>query len=241
MLYEDRVSIATPEGVLLDLTLANVGSRFLAAVVDTTLQVLLLFGLWLIGAAVGGSGSVVAVLLVLSFLVFFAYDVLFETLASGRTPGKRLVGLRVVREGGGPVTFTVSAVRNLLRLVDILPGSYLIGIVCIFLTRRNQRLGDLAAGTLVVRETRRATGDWHVDLPPPPPDAAGWDTTGVSAEDLATLRRFLERRDSLLPAARARLAADLAGRPRSRVVGPHEGVDDERFIAFVVAVKVRPR
>ena len=86
------------------------------------------------------------------FLVFFGYDVLFEVRSRGRTPGKRWTGLRVVRTGGQPVTFVPSCVRNVMRLVDFLPALYAIGMLSIFVTPRNQRLGDLAAGTLVMRD-----------------------------------------------------------------------------------------
>ena len=86
------------------------------------------------------------------FGVIFFYHVLFEVLGSGRTLGKRWTGLRVVRSGGRPVTLTRSALRNVLRVIDILPGFYAIGMTVIFITRLNQRIGDLAAGTHVVRD-----------------------------------------------------------------------------------------
>src|SRR4029078_15726 len=132
----------------------------------------------------------VAVLIIASFLVFFGYDVAFETLASGRTPGKRATGLRVVRQGGEPAGVMAAAVRNLVRLVDIQPGMlYAVGATSIFFSQRNQRLGDLAAAPRVVRERR----------PPPPmarptgPDFAGadryaaWDVSGVTAFELVTI------------------------------------------------------
>ena len=109
-------------------------------------------------------------------------------LASGRTPGKRLNGLRVVRESGGPVTFLASAIRNMLRLIDFLPGVISSASSSILVTARNQRLGDLAAGTLVVRE-RKA-------LPPEPvlrpyaagDDAPAWDTSAIGADELTAVR-----------------------------------------------------
>src|SRR5207253_9899772 len=154
------ITLATPEGVHLELTLAGVGSRFAAALVDLAIQIALLIVIAVVGFVVigGRSGFEVAAVTILSFLVFAAYDILFEVFASGRTPGKRLNGLRVVRTDGSPVGFFTSAVRNVLRLADLLPGMYLAGIVSILVTRRNQRLGDLAAGTLVVRERRPSLG-----------------------------------------------------------------------------------
>ena len=102
--YDDRISIPTPEGVELELVLAGVGSRLVATIVDFLIKMAVLFALVLVGGAVGGEeagGFVAGVVIVASFLVFFGYDVAFETLASGRTPGKRLNGLRVVRTRGG--------------------------------------------------------------------------------------------------------------------------------------------
>ena len=90
----------------------------------------------------------VAVFTTLSFALIFFYDVLFEVLGRGRTPGKRASGLRVVAPGGRPITFARSAVRNLLRLIDILPGFYAVGMTVIFITTKNQRIGDLAAGAM---------------------------------------------------------------------------------------------
>src|SRR5437868_3232179 len=161
MEYEDRLTIATPEGVDLELTLAGVGSRFASAIVDYLIQAAIIIGLGLVlglgaGLSPDASGFAAALWTVLAFLLFVGYDIAFEVLASGRTPGKRMNGLRVVREDGGPVTFPISAVRNVLRIVDILPGTYLVGMVSILVARRNQRLGDFAAGTLVVRERKVA-------------------------------------------------------------------------------------
>ncbi|HVW34689.1 MAG TPA: RDD family protein, partial [Acidimicrobiia bacterium] len=166
MTYDDRLAIPTPEGVELELVLAGLGSRLVATLVDYLIKTALLLALVFIGGAVAGDesgGFGAAVFIVASFAVFFVYDVAFETLASGRTPGKRAAGLRVVRLAGEPVGFVASAVRNLLRLVDSLPGIYAVGAACVLFSRRNQRLGDMAAGTLVVRERRAALPS----LPPP--------------------------------------------------------------------------
>jgi uncharacterized RDD family membrane protein YckC len=237
----DRVSIVTPEGITLEMPLAGAGSRFIAAVIDTSLQVATLLGLLLLRLAAPDSGVVAALFVVLAFAVFTAYDILFETLASGRTPGKRWTGLRVVTAAGGPVRFTTSAIRNLLRLVDILPGSYLVGIVTIVVSKRNQRLGDMAAGTLVVRErTTVSSGPWSTGLPAADDaDIEGWDPTALTADEVATVRRFLERRTSLTAEARARLAAELAGRLRPKVAAPVENLPNERFLELAVAAKLR--
>ena len=242
MTYDDRISIPTPEGVELELVLAGVGSRLVATIVDFLIKMAVLFALVLVGGAVGGEeagGFVAGVVIVASFLVFFGYDVAFETLASGRTPGKRAAGLRVVRLGGEPVGFLASAVRNLLRLVDSLPGIYAVGAACILFSRRNQRLGDLAAGTLVVRERR-------APLPaarPAGPDFgvadryAAWDVSGVTSFELVTVRRFLERRWQLDPTARGRLGWELAERLRPKVAGAPPDLHPEQFLEALAEAK----
>ncbi len=246
MFYEDRISVATPEGVTLEVTLAGVGSRFAAGVIDQLLRWSLLLALvTLLAIGQGGfggdifSGAGVVAIIVALFFVQFGYDVLFETLASGRTPGKRWTGLRVVKKGGTPVGFLASALRNILRIVDSLPGFYLVGIVCVMYTANNQRLGDLAAGTIVVRERRQSTA-----LPPSPAasapapaDSALYDVSGVSAEELATVRRFLDRRATLTPEARDRLAREMSGRLGPKVVGPARQWEPEAFLEYLVAAK----
>ena len=239
MRYEDVISIDTPEGVPLELTLAGVGSRFSAALIDGFIQGVTLVVIGVLVGVAGSSGPVVAIGLISGFLVFFGYDVLFETKASGRTPGKRVTGLRVVRVGGGPVDFRTSAVRNLLRIIDLLPGTYLVGIITILASRRNQRLGDLAAGTLVLREVKASVPVAPVGAPAAElvESVGDWDVSAVTAEEMATVRRFLERRPGLTPQARARLAGELAGRLLPKVVGPPERVAPEHFLEQLVAAK----
>src|SRR5439155_14952717 len=151
------MTIETPEGLVVTLPLAGVGSRFVSAAIDFPIQILLTAGAFTVFVGFGVGGGVGPGLFAISvFAVFFVYDVSFEVLNGGRTPGKRWNGLRVVRTGGQPVGFVASAIRNLLRLVDILPGLYLVGITSILVTDRNQRVGDLAGDTVVARAPRRA-------------------------------------------------------------------------------------
>jgi len=242
--YEDRISIPTPEGVELELVLAGVGSRLVATLADALVKAGVLIALWLVAGAAGGDdsgGFVVLGVIVASFLVWFGYDVVFETLASGRTPGKRWAGLRVVRLGGEPVGFLASAVRNLLRLVDMQPGFlYAVGAGCVLFTARNQRLGDLAAGTLVVRERRAPL---PVAPRPARPDFAvadryaAWDVSSITPFELVTVRRFLERRWQLDPAARARIGWELAERLRPKVAGAPADLHPEQFLEALAEAK----
>ncbi|HEV7888734.1 MAG TPA: RDD family protein [Acidimicrobiales bacterium] len=248
MLYEDRMAVATPEGVTLEFTLAGVGSRFVAALIDVCLQGAVAVAVLLLTAALSDAlgGWVIALAAVAVFVVVFGYDVAFETWASGRTLGKRWTGLRVVKTSGAPITFVTSAVRNLLRLVDILPTAYLVGIVAILATPKNQRLGDLAAGTIVVRErTGRAAmpadGSWTgwSASARPPEGLDTWDVSAVTAEEVAAVRQFLARRASLPPDTRTRLARDMASRLRPKVVGPGEAIGPETFLEAVVTAKAQ--
>ena len=241
MEYEDRLTIETPEGVELELTLAGLGSRFIAALFDYTIE----------GILVGAVALVVflatdlnldiglATFAFATFVIFFGYDIFFEVLASGRTPGKRLTGLRVVRTGGQPITFLPSTIRNLMRLVDILPTTYVIGAISILVTERNQRLGDLVAGTIVVRERRGGRGEPEAAsaLPAPPPATVHWDVSAITSDELVAVRSFLERRDDLTWDARADLARTLAVPLRQKVVGAPEAMSEEEFLEHVAAAK----
>ena len=148
MQYEERTRIATPEGVELELVLAGLGSRFIAELIDGALILLLLGALIGLAALAGGTGGFILVSVVAggALLISVAYNVGFELLAAGRTPGKRWNGLRVVMDGGEPVGLRASAVRTLVRLIEGLPLWYVPAIVSILVTRRNQRLGAKVAG-----------------------------------------------------------------------------------------------
>ena len=242
MEFEDRLTIPTPEGVDLELTLAGVGSRFVSALVDYLLQLLIVVALALVlelgfGVDPAGSGYAAAVWIVFAFLLFVGYDIAFEVLASGRTPGKRMNGLRVVRESGAPVTFSSSAIRNVLRIVDILPGTYLVGIVSILVSSRNQRLGDHSAGTLVVRDRKTLPPEPILRVHRRPSDAPAWDTSAIGAEELAAVRHFLARRETLTWDARSHLAAELAARLRPKVGGSVANESPEIFLERLAAVK----
>jgi uncharacterized RDD family membrane protein YckC len=238
--FEDRLAIATPEGVEIELTLAGLGSRFIAGLIDFFIRLLPLIALLVLidprDEAIGA-----AIFALADFGMQFFYYVLFETLGGGRTPGKRAVGLRVVRSGGRPVTFVRSMLRNIMRVIDAI-GFYLIGMLSIFITNNNQRLGDLAADTLVVRDRhgdrRHGEAPSSVGTTYDPGPADNWDVSAVSAADVATVRSFLERRSSLNARARKELAWQLARKLQPLVGGANEP-DDERFLEMLVAAKAR--
>jgi uncharacterized RDD family membrane protein YckC len=157
---EETLIIETPERVPLHFALASIGNRFLACAFDHILQLVPLFFIVreiINELATAGSDSAskwfIAFLILIAFAIVLGYFIIFEWWWNGQTPGKRWLKLRVIREDGRPITFWEAAIRNLLRLVDILPFPfYSIGLICVFANARDQRVGDLVAGTVVVRE-----------------------------------------------------------------------------------------
>jgi uncharacterized RDD family membrane protein YckC len=241
---DDQITISTPEGVDMEITLAGLGSRAIAGLLDLTIEVFVLLGLLLVFGAFGGdsSGFVVAVFVIGIFLVLFGYFVLFEVLNHGRTPGKMAVGLRVVRTDGGPVGFLPSAVRNLLRLIDGWDLLTLIlcpiGVIAVVASRDNQRLGDLAAGTVVARE-RFVQSPAPLLRPPAvaPQTTLTWDVSAITPDELITVRRFLERRTTLAYNARSYLADELAARLRPKVIGADPSWPSEPFLEAIAVAK----
>jgi uncharacterized RDD family membrane protein YckC len=238
---QETMRIATPEGVSLELSLAGLGSRFVALLADTLLQGVAL-GLLIVALVVADTGGFAfeAIVALAVFALLFVYPVAFELAAGGRTPGKRWSSLRVVCDDGSPLTFRSSALRNVLRLVDILPGLYLVGAIAIFATRANQRLGDLAAGTLVVREPRASAVVAQAAEPVEPAEPGelpAWDVSGLRDAELAALRRFLERRTALDAVPRNLLARDLATRLRPSVGGVGTDLAPERFLELIAALR----
>jgi uncharacterized RDD family membrane protein YckC len=247
MQYEDRITIQTPEGVDLELTLAGIGSRFVAAFVDGVIRLALFFALAFVtglgrdlfaSSGTDISAAAIVILSIASFLLMFGYDIFFEVLSSGRTPGKRWSGLRVVRVGGRPVGFVASAVRNIVRIVDFLPVFYGVGMVTVAVNRNNQRLGDMAAGTLVVREVRADDRiPAAVETAAARDEVATWDVSAVTSNEIAAVRRFLQRRAELPYEARERIAGQLAAGLRPKVAGPTENHPPEAFLEHLAAAK----
>ena len=163
---EETLIIETPERVELEFSLASIGNRFMAVGIDHFIQFLSIFlAAWIMAWIASGSSTslfedspkwVTAIMILVVFVLFASYFAVFEWLWNGQTPGKRLMKLRVVREDGRPLTLWEAIVRNLLRIADAAPGFvipvYSVGLITIFLNARDQRLGDIFAGTVVIRE-----------------------------------------------------------------------------------------
>jgi len=232
------VDIETPELVTFSYTIAGVGSRVAAALIDyllcLVLFIALLITLAFVGAnrlvSFGGTSSeawALAIVVLGQFFILWGYYVLWEGLADGQTPGKRYMRLRVVSDGGYSVSFAGSAIRNLVRILDMQPlFTYGVGIGSIVLTKQGKRLGDLAAGTLVVREqVVRESGIGNREsverreTTTAQPVAAAVRHARLNDDEYAVLERFIERRESLDPARRVVLATRLVERFSSALSG----------------------
>ncbi len=223
----DFLALETPEQIEVTYRIARLGSRFIAALWDSLAIALLQLALVVVGAvltealqqagAVASNGGI-ALMVLLGFLLFWGYYVLFEVIGNGQTPGKRLAGIRTVRQDGYPIGFGESAIRNIVRIVDFLPVAYGIGVVTMFVDNRSRRLGDFAAGTLVIHDQHALapkslrptpTVDEALLLPALPHLAR------LTPEEVEAARRFLQRRDTLSNAGV--LAAFLASHFRQRL------------------------
>lgn len=234
------VDVRTGEAVEIRYELAGLGSRFLALVVDMlaqfaiTIALLLAFGFAaptlsrvpLIGRNV--TAWLIAFGVVLFFTIFFGWFIVFEAWWSGRTPGKRALGLRVVRDGGFPLDAGAAIIRNLVRIAEFVLGFYAISAISALISKENKRLGDFAAGTLVVRDHADAVPDLDAYLA-----RSAKNDTGLSPDDRLMVERFLVRRAALDRTARHRLAARIAERIRPTLRASYAHLDDEALLEFL--------
>jgi uncharacterized RDD family membrane protein YckC len=213
---EEVLIIETPERVPLHFALASIGNRFLACAIDHTIQVLALLIIFIAALVLANLSFleqmlasapkwVYAVMIILLFLVFAGYFTFFEWIWSGQTPGKRWLKLRVIREDGRPITFWEASVRNLLRPLDMFPmGSYSIGLIAVFVSTRDQRIGDMVGGTVVVREREAEAPEFDQVFATPVSDPAmrrSFKPVGFTANlssltdsEIQVVETFLRRR-----------------------------------------------
>ena len=255
---EETLVIETPERVQLHFALASIGNRFLACACDHLLQVLLLLVLALTVNLVADWSEVrlgltespkwlKAALVLLSFLVWSSYFVFFEWFSNGQTPGKRLLRLRVIREDGRPITFWEALVRNLLRIFDMSSGIiptlfYSNGLICVFISERDQRMGDLVAGTVVVRERETEAPAFNEVFNAPVSDAAlrrtfkqqlfTADLQPVNDKEIEVVEMFLRRRFDLPDNARDWMAWRVAT-PLLYKLRPRYDAQEFKYEAFL--------
>jgi len=241
---DNTTEVETPEHVRFRYRVAGPVRRMLAYVIDLLIRGLIVLALGLVLAiALGSPDAVGGVLLIAAFLLEWGYYVFFETTGDGRSPGKRALSLRVVKEGGFPISFMDSVLRNLMRGADFLPFGYVIGLFVMAGDSRFRRLGDRVAGTLVVVEERsRVAAPLTITPPPTAAELEGFpQRPPLSASERETLELYLRRVD-LTAARREELAQIIAPALAQRI-----GVtvkDPVRFLALLhhrVAATARPR
>jgi uncharacterized RDD family membrane protein YckC len=253
----DQLSIDTPELVSIEMPLAGIGSRFIALLVD--------YLIWLAGFTVLAlllavilpsflrysqitANWAMAIFILLFFVLNWGYFTLFEAFWNGRTPGKRVARIRVIQRSGRAIGLFESMARNLVRYIDQIPGPYVVGVITMFVTKQHQRLGDLAAGTLVVRDREQPAPMWgesgartftaplFAPAPPAPEphSALTLPATGIvklSAADLGVLEGFFARRLDMSMETRQRIAQRIAAAITAKSgLGPPEGVSVETFL-----------
>ena len=219
-----HLEVETPEHVVLDLEIAGVGSRLLAAIIDSAIVTAIMMTAGLLAgtlSSVGllpssryGGAWLLAIIIGLVFALGNGYFILFEGLRGGQTPGKRWVGIRVVRETGHPITLGAAVLRNLLRVADFLPPPYLLGLALIAFHPRAKRLGDLVAGTVVVRDRPSPVSSFRIAQSTTTGSPGDWSQSSIELDDeqFRLLARYASRAADLPPEARERIAASLERR-----------------------------
>jgi uncharacterized RDD family membrane protein YckC len=231
--FVDKLTIETPEQTALDFAVAGIGSRFIAMSIDTLIQVAIglvvgiaggfgiagLEKLWPRSAMWGG-----AILILFFFVLYFGYFAIFEIIWNGQSPGKRWTKIRVIKDSGRPLTPAESIGRNLMRIVDWMPGLYAVGVLSAIITKQNKRLGDLLVGSLVVRESSLADVRpvWQPGQDQDVASRAPLGAAQLSPQDFVLIDSFLNRRFDLDPSVRSRMAEDILRRLRPLLTLPTE-------------------
>lgn len=251
---ERNVDVATGESVAFTYELAGLGSRFFAVFIDMAIQIAVVIAAfialaWIASGAPAEAGKappvakfaqavLIALASLAAFLLFFGYFIFFEWRFGGLTPGKRLLGIRVVRDGGFPLDFTSAVVRNVVRILEVALGFYAVSALSTLLSPLNRRLGDMAAGTIVVRDHRferiRAAPDRYVarELDDPVVDA-------LTEAERNLVRRYAERRTSLNLDARTALAAQIAASVRPKLAASFEHLGDDDLLVHLAGTALR--
>jgi uncharacterized RDD family membrane protein YckC len=237
-LYE-KLDVQTPEQISLEFSLAGIGSRALALVYDTLIQVIVALAVTLVIAYygrslrlywIGASNWMTAALIFFLFCLYWGYFAIFEILWNGQTPGKRHAQIRVISASGRPITVFESVARNFLRAVD---GTFFYGVAVLAaaLSRQNRRLGDMVAGTVVVHDTNRSEDIlWYADSSRKPA-AHGNVAAVITATEFQLIETFLARRLDLAPELRRKQASAIASRISGKLkLAAGERGSDEDFL-----------
>ena len=260
--FADQLNIDTPEQVELQFAVAGIGSRFVAVLIDHLIQAGFYFVFILLGAIVFGAlvnrinllGKwILAAFIAANFLLIWGYYTLFEAFWRGQTPGKHIMKLRVIKDSGRQITLFEAMARNLMRIVDYLPALYLVGVITMLCTKRHQRLGDLAAGTIVVHERsdeqplliERGTSIMPAQYTPaydPPASAAAAQyarslpadaVAKLGANDLLLIESFFARALDLSMEKRAEIATRIAAQAAAKMDTVVPPGNPERFLEAI--------
>jgi uncharacterized RDD family membrane protein YckC len=233
----DKLIIETPEQTTLEFPLAGIGSRSLALMIDTLLQIGAFIVLGIVASLISYAGFfptlgkqwVYAIFIFLAFLVEFAYFAFFEIVWNGQTPGKRWTRLRVIADSGRPLDVQSAILRNLVRIVDTLPSLYAAGIVTSLISSQNKRIGDYVAGTLVIHEKAlQDVSPWVAPAASPLMTARPPELTSAQ---LQLIEAFLERRDSFPEDVRRSMAVQIVARVSQKSTAPQEALQTpEKFL-----------
>ena len=234
----DKLTIDTPEQIPLEFPLAGIGSRFLALALDSLIQsfgylLVLLLLAWFEPdlERIWPKASVwaVAVVVIIGFIIYSGYFAVFETVWNGQTPGKRAVRIRVIKDSGRPIAVYEAVARNVMRLIDQFPGIYAVGIISVFLSSRNKRLGDYVAGTVVVHEgaLTELQPAWQAEKITV---AAPYNVAQISLADLELIETFLQRRYDLALEVRHRTAEQISTRMQQKLQITSVVASDEDFL-----------
>lgn len=241
------VSVRTPESIAFSYELAGLGSRFLAVAFDMLVQFAILaaivWGVFLLAAYAPHAKTTVAnrtvesaayaIVWAVIFVVFFGYFIVFEGFGNGQTPGKKLLGIRVVRDGGYPIDIGASFIRNLVRAGEFALAFYAVSAVSTILSPENKRLGDMAAGTIVVRDSPSKNLTAFLQQAQEQPSHR---FAMLTDEEHAVIARFMARRSGMDPVHRRSLAAQIVERVRTRVSSDLQRLDDEELIERLSAI-----
>ena len=238
-----NVDVRTPESIAFRYELAGLGSRCLAVCIDLVIQfailAAILWGLYYVGSRQEyrpisthdddlARSFAIGLIVFVIFMIFYGYHILFEAFWNGQTPGKKMIGIRVVRDGGYPLDFGGAFLRNLVRIAEETLGFYTLAVISTLLSPENKRIGDYAAGTIVVRESRLAKPLTLRDAL-----AEGEKRSSgayLTDDERAVIARFLERRSSLDVNRRFELSAALAARFSDRAPSGLRDLPDEELL-----------
>ena len=259
--FDDQLNIETPEQVDLRFNIAGIGSRFVAILLDHLIVLamyvievflMVIFDVKLPQAYAHSDIAhkwFLAIMIFFNFVLFWGYFALFEAFWQGQTLGKRVMKLRVIKDSGRQITFFESLARNLLRLIDYLPGLYLVGVITMLCNKLNKRLGDFAAGTLVIHErvdeqpllyqtsttilppaTLATPSPWQQNVPSLfPADAIA----KLGGQDLLIIDTFFARMLDLPMDTRAAMASRIAGQMTAKMGQPLPEANPERVLESI--------